>query len=223
MSGWRNVLSVSALLVMAGPQATRAQTWGEPSLPPADSVRSALPVIVTRANLLRLPTREALEQVAAAARTEPRESSRIAAARAAAGRTLQSAWTALQRVQSRPALVPALAAGLALAGLLCTLLYVRKVSKRRKAAAAEAALPAPSAARKAPDPRLWAARMLAVDGLDVFDIARQTGLPRDVTRLIVRGARRNVPGPASAAGPGLAGGPRRAGRSGGATYWFTES
>jgi hypothetical protein len=43
------------------------------------------------------------------------------------------------------------------------------------------------------DPRLWAARTLAGEGLDALSIARRTGLAREATALIVMDARRKVP------------------------------
>jgi hypothetical protein len=64
---------------------------------------------------------------------------------------------------------------------------------------------------------------MAVDGLEVFEIARRTGLPRDVARLIVRGTRPNLPATAATAGKALAAGTPSAGRSRGATYWFTDN
>jgi hypothetical protein len=51
---------------------------------------------------------------------------------------------------------------------------------------------APAASQTA-DPRLWAARTLAGEGLDAGAIARRTGLARDAATLLVLDARRNVP------------------------------
>jgi hypothetical protein len=226
MNRWHGIL-YGALLASATPQLLRAQSAPLRSSRGADSLRSTLPVMVTRANVLRLPTREVLPRVqvparSTAARATP--ASRLEAAGGALNRRLSETRAALSGISLAPAAVPALAAGLALASLFCALLYARRRAARRRTAGGEgSAAAARAGARPGADPRLWAARTLAVDGLDAFDVARRTGLPRDVARLIVRGTRRNVPAAAATAGSALAAQTPRAGRSGGATYWFTDN
>jgi hypothetical protein len=77
--------------------------------------------------------------------------------------------------------------------------------------------PQPSAAKVAArvspsmtgNPAIWAARTLAATGLDAASIARRTGIARDAAVLLVSGARRNVPDPASSSSSRHGGAPGR--------------
>ena len=176
---------------------------------------SVVPPLPTASALPRPPLAEALngEQPAAVAAEEEAEgnttaqtsetTARTSTAKDRAAALLAIANTAVRSAAARtlPVLQSPAALG-AISSVALGLIAMLAVSaaRRRRASAVPVIELAPAEPAHSEEGRIWAARTLAVEGLDAATIAKRTGLPRDAARLLILRERPKVPPAAGSAG-----------------------